>query len=412
MQVNGLNLSRVVIDLNFERPIRSAVSSRRRRHEQWTEPVCTTHQSLAPARVSPVCGTLRWQLPGPELFLLGPISLHGLRAVELPGKSARHCCLPAFARTPVVSSGNPRPDLAQHAGRCQRVARLADLRRLRSGIDWGSTPTLSRRRFGNRARQYCLRAGFDHDRSVYGLVPLGLFHAQTARLEAAYAAGLAGTYSGFPACYASTRARCQHARPVGSRSGRFLRDGSRLRQLRTTASLDIAWRFFCHTGPQELSLRPAHLASSRQEPRRAVRSNHCSALVLFQQRLSRPASTHPLLGCSAGKAAGVSHQQLRSSRTPDCRAVSPALARRTVLQMDQAASADQSFLRNFGKRCKDASVDCRLQLPAGGHRAQTARPATQPLYNAANSQRLPVRENTDKSSFFAQPPAFSRRRTT
>jgi hypothetical protein len=37
MQVNGLNPSRVVIDLNFEGPIQSAVSSRRRRHEQWTE---------------------------------------------------------------------------------------------------------------------------------------------------------------------------------------------------------------------------------------------------------------------------------------------------------------------------------------------------------------------------------------
>src|SRR5215467_12816945 len=151
MQGNGLNPSEVVIDLNFEAAIRSAVSSRRRRHEQWTEPVFATHQSLAPARVSAMCRTLLWQLSGAEFFLLGPVSHHDFRAVELPGKSARHRRLPAFAATPTLSSGNPRPDLAQHAGRRQRVARLADLCRLRSGIDWGSTPTLSRRRFGNRA---------------------------------------------------------------------------------------------------------------------------------------------------------------------------------------------------------------------------------------------------------------------
>src|SRR6185437_6929778 len=104
MQSNGLALFKVVIDLKLEGPIRSAVSSERRRHEQWTEPVCTTHQSLAPARVSPVCRTLRGQLPGTEFFLLGPVSGDDVRAVELPGKFARHRRLPAFARTPTVSS--------------------------------------------------------------------------------------------------------------------------------------------------------------------------------------------------------------------------------------------------------------------------------------------------------------------
>src|SRR5215470_2100999 len=209
MLSNGLNLSGVVIDLNFESPIQPAVSSRGRRHEQWTEPVCTTHQSLAPARVSPVCGTICWQLPGTKFLLLGSVSLHDLRAVELPGKSARHRGLSAFARTPVVSSGNPRPDFAQHAGRRQRVARLADLRRLCSGIDWGSTPTLSPRRLGDRAGQHRLRAGLDHHRSVHRVVSLGLFQTHAARSEVAHAAGLARTYSGFPAHYAGTSARCQ-----------------------------------------------------------------------------------------------------------------------------------------------------------------------------------------------------------
>src|SRR5229473_2004623 len=409
MQGNSLSSSKGVIDLNCAAAIRSAVSSRRWRHEQWTELVFATHWSLAPARVSPMCATLRRQLSGAEFFLLGPVSRDGVCAAELPGNSAGHRRLPRLVRTPAVSSGNPRPDLAQHAGRCQRVARLADLRRLRSGIDPGSSPTLSRRRLGSRARQHGLRAGFDHHRSVYRLVPLGLFHPQTACPEIAHLARSARADSGFSAYYSGPSARCQHARPADSGSWSLLRDGSWLPQLRTAASLDLAWRFLCHSGPQELSFCPAPFSSGRQEQRRAVRSDHCSALVLFRQRLSRPAPSYSLLGCSTGKAPGVSHQQLRSSRTRHCRAVPPAMARRTVFQMDQTTSADQGFLRNFGKRCEDSGVDCSLQLPAGGHRPQTAWSATQSVHNAANSQRLPVRENTDKSSFFTQPLAFFRR---
>src|ERR1051325_6171560 len=244
MQSNGLNPFGIVIDLNFGAGIRSAVSSGRQRHEQWTEPVFATHRSLVPARVSPVRATLRRQLPGAEFFLLGPVSHHDVRTVELPGKSARYRRLPALATTPALSFGNSRPDLAQHAGRCQRNARLADLCRFRSGIDRRSAPALSGRGFGGGVGQHHLRARFDHHRSVHRLVSLGLLHAQTARLEAAHAAGPAGKDSGFPAHYAGSRARRQHAGPTGSRSRGFLRDGSRLSQLRTLASLDPTWRFF------------------------------------------------------------------------------------------------------------------------------------------------------------------------
>jgi hypothetical protein len=107
LQSNGLTSFGGVIDLNCKVAIRSAVSSRRRRHEQRTEPVFATHRSLAPAPVSPVRATLRWQLSRAELFLLGPVSFHDLRTVELPRKSTRHRCLPALARTSALSSGNP-----------------------------------------------------------------------------------------------------------------------------------------------------------------------------------------------------------------------------------------------------------------------------------------------------------------
>ena len=36
--------------------------------------------------------------------------------------------------------------------------------------------------------------------------------------------------------------------------------------------------------------------------------------------------------------------------------------------MDQAASADQSFLRNFGERGQVTNLNRRLRLRSGGHR--------------------------------------------
>src|SRR5258708_17312314 len=259
VQGKSLTSLRTVIDLNCEGAMWSAVSSKRRRHEQWTEPVFSTHLSLASSRVSPVCATLCWQLSGKEFFLLGPVSRDDVRAIELSGKSARHRRLPALARTPALSSGNPRPDLAQHAGRRQRDPRLANLCRLCAGADPGGAAIVSGRRLGTRSGQHGLCAGFHNHRSVHGAVSLGVLHAEAARFEIAHAVGSARADSHVSARYTGTRSRRQHSRPTHSGTRRFLHHGSRLPQLRTALSLDIAWRLLCHPATQELSLCPTHL---------------------------------------------------------------------------------------------------------------------------------------------------------
>src|SRR5215471_3854233 len=412
MKGSSLMVSRDVIDLNFQAVIRSAVSSPRWRHEQWTEPVFATRRSFASTPVSPVCATLRWQLSSAKFFLLGPVSLHDVRAVELSRESARHRGLLALARTPALSLGHPRQDLAQHVGRRQRVAPVADLCRFRPRIDPRSTAALSPRRPGTRSGQHRLCTGFHDRRSVHDTVSLCPFHAQAACSEIAHAAGPARADSRFPAHYTGPHPRCQHARSAHSGTRCFLHHGSRLPQLRTALPLDLAWRLLCHPSAQELSFYPTYLASGRQEQRCAVRSNHHSALVLLCQGLSCSAPSHSLLGCRAGETAGVSHQQFHSSRKGDRRVVPSSLASRIVFQMDQTTSAHQGLLRNFGERCEDPDLDRRLQLPAGCHRAQTARSAHEPVHNAANSQRLLVPENTDKSSIFTQRLAFSGKRVT
>ena len=69
------------------------------------------------------------------------------------------------------------------------------------------------------------------------------------------------------------------------------------------------------------------------------------------------------------------------------------LAGRTVLQVDQAASADQGFLRDFPERGEDPSVDCHQRLRTRGHCQKGTQARTEPLRNPTNSERGPFREN-------------------
>ncbi len=69
------------------------------------------------------------------------------------------------------------------------------------------------------------------------------------------------------------------------------------------------------------------------------------------------------------------------------------LAGRVVLQVDQATSADQGFLRDFPERGEDPGVDCHQRLRARGHREEGTQARTEPLRNPANSERGPFREN-------------------
>src|SRR2546423_14319141 len=131
MQDIDLAWSRTVIDLKFDEVIRSARSPGRR-HEQRTKPIFATHRPLTQTRVSSVRATLRWQPSDTQFFLLGSVSVHDVRAVDLPRESARHRGLPAFATTAALSSGNSWPRLTRPLGRGPRNPQLADRRRFRA----------------------------------------------------------------------------------------------------------------------------------------------------------------------------------------------------------------------------------------------------------------------------------------
>ena len=63
------------------------------------------------------------------------IPRHGLCPADVPRESARHRGLPVRAVSQALPPGGPAGDHAIHAGRCQRAARLADLRRVGAAPD-------------------------------------------------------------------------------------------------------------------------------------------------------------------------------------------------------------------------------------------------------------------------------------
>src|SRR5258708_16384981 len=102
---------------------------------------CTTDGLSSFQEFSTLCQTLSRRLQTQNVFLLGSVSLHELRAANLSRESARYRSLPPRATHKPLPSRHSRPSLAQYLVPCELGTRLAHLRRLRAGID--SPPSLT-----------------------------------------------------------------------------------------------------------------------------------------------------------------------------------------------------------------------------------------------------------------------------
>ena len=115
--------------------------------------------------------------------------------------------------------------------------------------------------------------------------------------------------------------------------------------------------------------------------------------LLVVVAVSGAVAPHSLLRCQTRQAFGVSDQRFLLAGDHDCRAVQVALANRTVLQVDQAAPANQGFLRNQRERRQIANLDRRVNLPARGDRQKGTRPPVAALHNSTDFEPHPIREN-------------------
>src|SRR5437773_7627310 len=148
LQLSKLSPMNIEIDLNSER-VKSMLPRLLRKElldECWPIDFFTINGLSSCSRVSPMRSSLHRRLQTQELFLLGPVSVHGLRPANVSRKLAGYRSLSAGQPNQALSHGHPRPRLSQHAGQRQLGPRLAHLRRLRSLADSTGTSALPGRR--------------------------------------------------------------------------------------------------------------------------------------------------------------------------------------------------------------------------------------------------------------------------
>src|SRR3984893_560312 len=104
------------------------------------------------------------------------------------------------------------------------------------------------------------------------------------------------------------------------------------------------------------------LRADGSHDRHHLRPVHCPGWPLHQRELPRAVAARPLQGCRIWQDTGVSEQSFRSSSPDHCRPLQKPMASGVVLQVDQAAPADQAVLRHVGKCGEDADLDRGLRL--------------------------------------------------
>src|ERR1035438_5384403 len=220
-----------------------------------------------------MCDSLSRRLSAEDFLLLGSVSGNGVGTVDLPRQSARYRSVPAFDAGQALSHGIPRQGGALYSGRRQRVARLANLRRLCPGVDRRCATVVCPRSHRGGSGAESVRVGLDHHRSLPDFVSLGSVSPTQSRGEDAYPAGPARQYPHVYPHHRRQSARRQHPRRTPSRSGRVLRDGSWLHRLPTPLLLHSVLRLLCRTYQRECLTPTALFAYGGQEYRRTFRSH-------------------------------------------------------------------------------------------------------------------------------------------
>ena len=110
-----------------------------------------------------------------------------------------------------------------------------------------------------------------------------------------------------------------------------------------------------------------------------LRSDHRARRSLHQPALPRTPAAHPLARCRVGQNPGVPHQSVRLAGRDRLRPLQEPMAGRAVLQVDQAASADQAVLRDIRKRGENPDLDRRLRLRPRRHRQKAPELFREPL---------------------------------
>jgi len=369
-------------------------------HGYWENHLCPAHGLLTRLRISEMCSTLQRPLQGQTLFLLEPISLHGLCSTNLSGKPAGHRGLSPFDSTKTLSYGFSRQRFPQRSGSCQSDQELANLCRFCPGPYRPSASPLRERFLRCRTESNGLRPRLHHRRSVSVSFSLGQVPSPQSRCETAHPPGPPRKYPLPRYYYLWQSSRRQHPRSVDLRTRSLLYYRPWVSGFRSPLGYPPSIGLLGHPGPKQLQVQASLFSTCRQIHRGPVRPSCDPGRLLFQKSLSRQTPTYSLLGHRPKQTVRLLKQQLYPICIDHRPAVSVSLADRDLLQMDQAASLHQSVLWNHPECRQNSDLDRHHHLRPGNHRQETTEDRSKPLHNSTDFKCDAFRENAHFRGYF------------
>gem|GEM_PF-905692 len=389
----------VLIDLNllacyFGAPTKGAT------HEHRQNRFLSSYGIPARLRIPKMRSSLSGRLQSQKLFVYGSIFVHGLCLAHLSRKSSRHRIMSQVDAPQTLSHGHPQQNLQEHPVRCQRKSRLAYLCRLRPDFDPPGQIPLPQRTFWHRIGSNRLRARCYNNRLMSGVVPLCVFPKKQRCHQAPHTLGLTRQHPIIYRNYHGESPRCQYPRRFDSGTRFLLCYGSRLPGFRKTLSAPSSRRIFCHQGQIQSQVSQTLFSVCRQNHRSAMRSNHCSGRLPISAGLSGKTPARAVLRFREQQTAGVFNKQFSFGRLNDRPTLQIPLESRTLFQVDQATSQDQSFFWNIRECRENPSLDCHLGLCADCYYQKTFKPDPVTLHNSTDFERHPIRESPYASSTY------------
>ena len=322
--------------------------------------------------------------------------LHGFRADDFQGRTARHRYLPQRQVRHTLSSWFHRTGCQIDSRGCQRKQGLADLGGFGQKFDAQSQASLCGRGSRYRSGRYDLRAGFHDNRLVAYPVSVGGLPADESRYQDAHPDRPAWPDSDLHQHHRSETARRGMARQPLFRSWSFLSHGSRLHGLHASGADCPSRSFLCHSCKNQSPIHAASLEACGQVYRLAQRPCWKTGSLQIAEVVSRPPSESPILRCGNLQRADLPDQQLGNSGFDGCHALQAALGHRVVLSMDQRPPANQALLRHQPQRGEDPDLDCGLHLPDDRDPSQAAQAARNSPQNFADFEYSSFRESPSK----------------
>ena len=359
-------------------------------------------------RVSQMRETLQRKSQDQNLFVLGSISMHGIRAAYLSRKSQSYRSKPASDTRQTLPHGHTGQSISQYALQRQYGSRLAHIRRLCSSANSRSKETLRQPQFRAGVGTNSLCIGCHHNRFMSFSFSLGSISKTKRRLENAYSFGLARQHSQRSYYYSRKSPRRQHPRLSYHRSRFDLRYGPCLSGLCASLQYPSVLGIFRHPCQKQFSVQTPLLKSRRQTYRDTMRSGYYPQELLCQKKLSRKTTSHSILRRAEKQTVRVPDKQFQPFCTDDRTTLSIPLADRTILQMDKAASANKEVLRYLRECSENANMDSDLCLRARCHRKEATETGAEPLHNSTDFECLTFRENPHFAGSFGDQTQKSR----